>query len=61
MKSVGLLTLTHLGESLGSHVRYGVVSENGLIASEFAVDNPVALVRDDCRNDRTKVKVVQLY
>ena len=56
-----LLTLTHSGESLGSHVRYGVCSENGLIASEFAVDNPVALVRDDCRNDRTKVKVVQLY
>jgi len=26
------LTLTHLGESLGSHVRYGVVSENGLIS-----------------------------
>ena len=38
-----------------------ITSENGLIASEFAVDNPVALVRDDCRNDRTKVKVVQLY
>ena len=35
-------------------------SKNGLIASELAVDDPTALARDDCRNDRTKVNIVEL-
>ena len=54
-------TLTYSGKSLGSHLQSGVCSENRLIASELAVDDPVALARDDCRNDRTKVNVVELY
>ena len=55
------LTLSLPGKSSGRHAQSGVCSKNGLIASEFAIKDPVALARDDCHNDRTKVKVVELY
>ena len=58
---VSTLTLTYSGESLRSQVLSGVCSKNGLIASEVAVNDPVALARDDCHNNRTKIKVVELY
>ena len=38
-----------------------VCSKNGLIASVVAVNDTVALARDDCHNDRTEIKVVELY
>ena len=55
------LTLSFPSTPLVRHLQSGVYSENGLIASEFAIEDRTALACDVCHNDRTKVKVVELY
>ena len=58
---IWLLTLSFPSTPLVRHLQSGVSSENGLIASKFAIEDHTALARDVCHNNRIKVKVVELY
>ena len=58
---IAMLTLTLLGPLKVRLLQYGVVSENGLIASKNAIDDEFHLVRDKYHKNRTKVKVIELH